>query len=224
LHFELKTRETHSGDWGTEEAYAYLWEAYVNEYRPELLAVARPHHLVWTGQTVTLDGSKSKSLTGEIAAYEWKFTDGTEALGAIQERVYNEPGEYSEILKVTDSEGNVDYDFAVLQVYDRNLPGRTIPVLQPAYYPSLDIRAGDPVTFLVRSFNTDTGNEIWDFGDGTDTVSVRSEPPTRQNYTVGKFAETVHAFSEPGDYIVSVTRSDSLGQMAQAHLHVVVRE
>jgi PKD repeat protein len=125
---------------------------------------------------------------------------------------------------VTDSKGNVDYDFAVVQVYDRSNPGQTIPVLQPVYYPSLDIRVGDPVTFLVRSFNTDTGSEIWDFGDGTAPVSVRSEPPTRQNYTEGKFAETVHTFSEPGNYIVSVERSDSLGQTAKAHLHVVVDE
>lgn len=224
LHFELKTRETHSGDWGTEEAYAYLWEAYVNEHRPDLIAVARPHHLVWTGQVTTLDGSKSRGLTGEITSYEWTFSDGSNARGAIQTRVYTEPGEYSEILRVTDSEGNVDYDFAVVQVYDRSNPGQTIPVLQPVYYPTLDIRVGDPVTFLVRSFNTDTGSEIWDFGDGTSTVSVRSEPPTRQNYTGGKFAETVHTFSEPGNYIVSVERSDSLGQTTQAHLHVVVDE
>jgi hypothetical protein len=88
----------------------------------------------------------------------------------------------------------------------------------------MDIRVGDPVTFLVRSFNTDTGNEVWDFGDGTEPVSVRSIPPTHQNYTEGVFAETVHAFSEAGDYIVSVERYDSMGHRARAHLHVVVLE
>jgi hypothetical protein len=224
LHFEILTRESESGAWGTEEAYPYLWEAYIRQYRPDILAVARPHHLVWIGQATTLDGSKSKSLTGEIASYEWTFSDGSMARGAIQNRIYTEPGEYSEILKVTDSKGHVDYDFAVVQVYDRNQPGQTIPVLQPAYYPSLDIRAGDPVAFLVRTFNTDTGNEIWDFGDGTDPVSVRSVPPTHQNFTEGVFAETVHVYEKAGDYIVSVERSDSLGQLARAHLHVVVED
>ena len=224
LHFELKTRETASGAWGTEESYAYLWEAYIKQYKPKVMAVARPHHLVWTGQETLLDGSKSKSMEGEITSYEWSFSDGSTALGPTQKKAYAEPGEYSEILKVTDSHGNVEYDFAVVQVYDRNQPGQTIPVLQPAYYPSLDIRAGDPVTFLVRTFNTDTGNEIWDFGDGTDPVSVRSEPPTHQNYTEGVFAETVHTFGKAGDYIVSVERHDSLGHRASAHLHVVVQE
>ncbi len=224
LHFELKTRETESGAWGTEEAYAYIREAYVNQYQPAVIAVARPHHLVWTGQVTILDGSKSSSPGGEITSYEWTFTDGSNALGPIQKRVYREPGEYSEILRVTDSQGNVDIDFAVVQVYDRNLPEMVIPVLQPAFHPTRGIRPGDPVTFLVRSFNTDTGNETWDFGDGTGPVSVRSEPPTRQNYTEGRFAETIHTFREPGNYVVSVVRPDSLGHLARAHLHVVVGE
>lgn len=222
LHFEMMTRETDSGEWGTEEAYPYLWEAYVRQYRPAVIAVARPHHLTWAGEPVTLDGSKSRSLEGQIVSTEWTFWDGSRADGAVQQRTYSEPGEYSEILKITDSRGNVDYDFAVVQVYDRDRPDQSIPVLQPVYYPTLGIKAGDPVTFMVRSFNTDTGSEVWDFGDGSDVVRTQSIPPTRQNYTVGKFAETVHRFSAPGDYIVSVERADSLGQLARGHLHVVV--
>lgn len=222
LHFEMMNRETVSGEWGTEEAYAYLWEAYVRQVAPGVIAVARPHHLAWTGQPVRLDGSKSKSAEGHIGSFEWTFSDGSTARGPVQEKHYAQPGEYSEILKVTDDNGNVDYDFAVVQVFDRDVPDQTIPVLQPAYHPSLGIRAGDPVTFLVRSFNTDTGNEVWDFGDGTPPVHTRSVPPTRQNYTQGVFAETVHAFDRPGDYIVSVERADSTGLLARAHLHVVV--
>jgi len=224
LHFELKNRETASGSWGTEDAYAYLWEAYVGQYDPDLIAVARPHKLVWTGQQTTLDGGRSKSLAGEVVSWEWTFTDGTTADGLTQVRSYARPGEYSEILKVTDSGGNVDYDFTVVQVYDRENPGKYIPVLQPAYHPTMDIHPGDPVTFLVRSFNVETGNEVWDFGDGSPQDTVRSVAPTRQNYTEGKFAETVHSFTEPGDYIVKVERSDMNGIRAVAHLHVVVGE
>jgi len=222
LHFEIKTRETASGDWGTEEAFPYLWESYVNQYETALIAVARPHHLVWTGQQILLDGSKSRSLEGELLSYEWTFNDGSVAEGAIQERVYSEPGEYSEILKVTDHAGNVDYDFQVVQVYDRNNPGQSIPVMQPAFYPSLDIGPGDPVTFLVRTFNTEVSSEVWDFGDGSPLVSVTSDTPDKQNFQEGKFAETVHSFDEAGDYIVKVERSDEAGVKAIAHLHVVV--
>lgn len=224
LHFEIKTRETASGDWGTEEAYAYLWESYVRQYEPKVIAVARPHQLSWTGQKILLDGSRSRSMAGDIVSYEWSFGDGTIAVGAFHERIYATPGEYSEILKVTDSKGNIDYDFTVVQVYDRDKTGQTIPTIQPAYHPTQDIKPGDPVTFVVRTFNTETGSEIWDFGDGSPTVSVVSETVDRKNYTEGKFAETVHAFAEPGDYIVKVERSDEAGIKATAHLHVVVGE
>jgi len=224
LHFEMMNRETASGNWGTEEAYAYVWEAYVNQYHPDIIAVARPHQLVWTGQPALQDCSKSRSLNGEIVNYEWTFSDGSSAKGAIQERSYQDPGEYSEILKVTDSQGHVDYDFSVVQLYDPDVHGRTIPTIQPAFHPTLDIHPGDPVTFLVRTFNTATGSETWDFGDGSPTVSVVSETVDRRNYTAGKFAETIHSFEEPGDYIVTVERSDEAAIKATAHLHVVVND
>ncbi len=222
LHFEIKTQETASGEWGTEEVYAYVWESYVRQYKPEVIAVARPHHLSWIGQKILLDGSRSRSFVGDIVGYEWSFNDGTIAEGAFQKKTYSTPGEYSEILKVTDSKGNIDYDFAVVQVYDRDSSGQTIPTIQPAYHPTQDIKPGDPVTFLVRTFNTEAGNEIWDFGDGSATVSVISETIDPQNYTKGKFAETIHAYAEPGDYIVKVERTDEAGTESTAHLHVVV--
>lgn len=222
LHFEIKNKETLSGNWGTEDAYAYAWESYKNQYNPSLIAVARPHQLVWTGQKAILEGGKSKSFAGNIVSYEWTFCDGTTAEGAIQEKSYEKPGEYSEILKVTDSEGNIDYDFTVVQVYDTNNPENSIPVMQPAYHPTLNIKPGDPVTFLVRTFNTDFGNEVWDFGDGSPQVTVKSDFVDKKNSSKGKFAETVHSFSEPGNYIVKVERSDETGLKAISHLHVVV--
>src|SRR5262249_52709676 len=54
LHFDVSGRQP-SGKWGIVEGYAFLWEAYLREYRPKLLAVARPHHLAAVGEAVTLD-------------------------------------------------------------------------------------------------------------------------------------------------------------------------
>ncbi len=223
LHFGISHKETSTGNWGIEDAYPYVWESYVRQYHPALIAVARPHQLLWTGQETTLDGGKSESFKGDIVSYEWLFCDGTTADGALQKKSYETPGEYSEILKVTDSEGNVDYDFTVIQVYDRGDQEKTIPSIQPAYHPTLDIKPGDPVTFLVRTFNTDVGNEVWDFGDGSPKVTVKSETVDRNHYTEGRFAETVHSFSTPGHYVVRVERSDASGYKAIAHLHVVIK-
>ena len=221
LHFEIKNKETSSGNWGTEDAYAYVWESYVHQNNPSIIAVARPHQLVWANQEVTLNGGKSKSFSGNIVSYQWTFSDGTTAAGAVQKKIYNNPGEYSEILKVTDSKGNVDYDFTVVQVCSKKYPEKRIPTIHAGFHPTREIMPGDPVTFLVRTFNSDTGNEIWDFGDGTPKLSVKSESIPK-DASQGKYARTVHSFSNPGHYIVKVERSNEHGYKATAHLHVEV--
>lgn len=222
LHFGMYTKDTLSNSWQLEDPYPYLWEAYVQQYKPSIIAVARPHHLTWTNEEVTLDGSKSNSFAGEITAYEWMFSDGTTAEGAVQKKVYDRPGEYSEILKVTDSKGNTDYDFAVVQVYGKDIAEHTIPTIHAAYHPTLDIKAGDPVVFLVRTFNATTGDEVWDFGDGSPRVTVHSETVDRENPVAGEYAKTTHSFSKPGHYIVSVQRTNEDGFTATARLHLEV--
>src|SRR5262249_28511612 len=70
LHFEIKSRQP-SGRWGTQEGYAFLWEAALRRDRPAVVAVARPHQLAWAGDSVTLSGSGSWCVAGEIARHEW---------------------------------------------------------------------------------------------------------------------------------------------------------
>ncbi|MCX6906412.1 MAG: peptidoglycan DD-metalloendopeptidase family protein, partial [Verrucomicrobia bacterium] len=106
LHFDITCRQP-SGKWGTQEAYAFVWEAYVREYAPKLIAVARPHHLIWASGNATLDGTKSWSAAGKIRRCDWTFADGSQASGPKVTRCYARPGTYSEILKVTDAAGNV---------------------------------------------------------------------------------------------------------------------
>jgi murein DD-endopeptidase MepM/ murein hydrolase activator NlpD len=118
LHFEIVSRQP-SGRWGTQEGYAFLWEAALREQQPAVVAVARPHHLSRVGERVMLDGSGSWSQSGTIARFDWIFSDGTTASGRRVERRYPDPGEYSETLKVTDDHGNASYDFALVQVHDR---------------------------------------------------------------------------------------------------------
>jgi len=85
LHFDIFSRQP-SGKWGCQEAYAFAWEAYRRQYDPKLVAVARPHRFLAAGERVTLDGRKSWSADGKIAAYLWTFTDGRTADGATVER------------------------------------------------------------------------------------------------------------------------------------------
>ncbi|MCB1061932.1 MAG: PKD domain-containing protein [Verrucomicrobiae bacterium] len=220
LHFGIVSRQP-SGKWGTQEAYAFAWEAYLREQTPAVLAVARPHRLVYTGDTVTLDGSKSWAADGKALSYDWTFTDGETAKGATVQRSYATPGHYSEVLKVTDANGHIAYDFAVVQVINRAEPDAVPPSIQAAYAPSLGVKAGAPITFKVRTFRTTHGEERWDFGDGSEPVTVKSDGAVERLAKDG-FAVTEHRFAQAGDYLVRVERSNERGEKAIAHLWVTV--
>lgn len=220
LHFGITSRQP-SGEWGTQEGYAFLWQAYLAEHQPKVIAVARPHHLVWAGTTVKLDGSKSWTADGKAPSYEWTFSDGSAADGVQVERRYERPGTYSEVLKVTDASGSVGYDFAVVQVVDEKHPDQVPPSIQAAYAPSLGLKAGEKATFKVRTFRTTEGEEKWDFGDGSAPVVVHSDGAVEKLAKDG-FGVTEHAFEKAGDYLVRVERTNQRGETAIAHLWVPV--
>ncbi|MDO8544025.1 MAG: PKD domain-containing protein [Opitutaceae bacterium] len=220
LHFGIVSRQP-SGRWGTEEAYAYAWEAYRNEYQPKVIAVARPHHFVRTGEKLTLDATKSWCEAGKIARYEWTFFDRTRASTPTVERTYARAGAYSEMLKVTDPRGNVAYDFAIVQVVDPAQLERLPPAIHPSYAPSIGTRANQDVTFKVRSFRTTHGNESWDFGDGSPRVTVKSDGNVKALAKDG-YAVTTHRFAKPGTYIVTVERENEYGMKAIGHLAVEI--
>jgi murein DD-endopeptidase MepM/ murein hydrolase activator NlpD len=220
LHFGPVSRQP-SGKWGAQEGYAFVWEAYQREQRPKIIGVARPHHYLYTGDKAVLDASKSWAASGKIRSYEWTFTDGTKAMGAKVERAYAQPGTYSEVVKVTDLLGNVAWDFAVANVINRDVPSQMAPAIQAAYYPTLGLKAGQPITFKVRTFRTTHGKEVWDFGDSTTKIETQSDGAVVKLAKDG-FAVTQHAFAKPGNYIVRVERANERGEKAVTHLWVEV--
>jgi murein DD-endopeptidase MepM/ murein hydrolase activator NlpD len=222
LHFDIKAKQP-SGKWGIQDAYPFLWEAYLREHHPRVIAVARPHHLIAAGERITLDGTRSWSASGKIPRYEWTFSDGSTAEGPMVERTYPKPGSYSEILKVTDAQGRIDYDFAIVQVLDKNQKEKLPPTIHASYAPTFAIHVGDPVTFKVRTFRAEIGNETWNFGDGSEPVQVRSDGNAKPHDSKG-YAETVHCFARAGHYIVRVEGTGRGGMRATAHLQVRVGE
>lgn len=218
LHYEILARQP-SGKLGTQEGYAFLWEAYQRQYKPHLIAVARPHQAVLVGEKALLDGSRSWS-DSRIAHYEWTFSNGDQASGAKVERSYSTSGTYSEILKITDDHGRTAYDFETVNVLDPKHPEQAPPSIQAAYWPTMGLEPGKPVTFKVRTFGTTDGEESWSFGDGS-TTTTKSDGNVEEHAKNG-FAVTTHVFSKPGDYIVRVERANRLGQKAIAHLWVRV--
>lgn len=212
LHYEIR-RLMPNGKWGTENGYPFLREAYIRQYEPPLLAVAGPihHQLAAVGQPVQFDGSLSRSNVGDLTSLEWSGATP----GAKTSKTYEKPGYYTETLKVVDSKNNVDYDFAFIEVIDPKAPKELPPRLHAACAPTFGLKPGDPVTFQVRTWNTQEGQETWDFGDGTPGVTTLSG---------NAYAETVHRYEKPGRYLARVERSASSGAKGTAVLQVRVGE
>lgn len=228
LHFEIKSRQP-SGKWGTQAGYALIREAYLEHCEQKVFAVARPGNLVRAGEEVSLDGSRSWSADGKIASYEWLFDDGTKVSGARVKRTYTRPGRYSETLRVTDSEGRVDYDFARIIVVAQMQPELYPPYVHLCYYPTSEIQPGDPVTFKVRSFDIENGygREILDFGDGSPVAILESDGNVRRGgdpHARDGYAVTTHRYRQPGHYVVRVERSNERGETAVCHVQVRVVE
>jgi murein DD-endopeptidase MepM/ murein hydrolase activator NlpD len=220
LHFDISGRQP-SGKWGIIEGFGFLWEANMRERQPKLIAVARPHVLAAVGEKVVLDGSRSWSAAGPIASFEWACGDGLAGKGPLLERTYDKPGVYSEILKVTDKEGRIDYDFAVVNILDKAHPEIIPPSIHAAYAPTMGLKPGQSIKFLVRTFRTTDGEETWDFGDGTPVVIAHSDGNAVIHAKDG-YAQTVHVYERPGVYLVRVQRGDRHGLTAVARLKVVV--
>ncbi|MFW6114426.1 MAG: PKD domain-containing protein [bacterium] len=224
LHFEL-IRPQESGRYGSDSMYAFLHQVYQADNDEPVIAVARPQLLGEVGKPIVHDASRSWSKSGsEGMQYEWVFDDGTRKNGATVKHTYESGGRYRPVLKVTDAKGNVDYDFGKVTVADPNIPSAKRCYLHAAYWPTQNIRVGDPVTFLVRSFRfrPPVGDEVWDFGDGSPKVTTRSDGCVEHNNKSG-YARVQHRFEKPGYYIVTVRRQNDNGQWAVDKLDVKVR-
>jgi PKD repeat protein len=57
-------------------------------------------------QIIVFNASGSYDIDGVIASYQWDFGDGTTGSGVSPEHVYENPGEYTVTLVITDNNGN----------------------------------------------------------------------------------------------------------------------
>lgn len=224
LHFDVAMLQP-SGRWGITDGYAFAFQAWREKSRPELIAVARPHRVAWAGEPVTLDASRSWHAGGpdRIRRIEWLLDDGRAVVGPRVSFRYGKPGHYTEVVKVTDDEGRFSYDFAVVQVFDRESPVPVPPAIHAAYWPTTGVQVGDEVTFKVRTFGVrpEEGEETWDFGDGSPGVRTRSDGNADQHAPDG-YAVTRHTYEVAGDYLVSVRRTNDRGETATGRLWVRV--
>jgi murein DD-endopeptidase MepM/ murein hydrolase activator NlpD len=220
LHFGITSPQP-SGRYGSTDGYALIFDAYRRQNRSKMIAVARPHLVAQTGQTVTLDATRSWHVdgAGQIKRYQWRLSDGRDAAGAKVARTYDKSGHYTELLKITDTTGNAAYDLVVVQVFDKIKPLPAPPSIHAACWPTQGVKVGDEVTFKVRTFAIlpDDGRETWDFGDGSKPAETRSDGNAVKLAKNG-YAITAHRYAKPGHYIITVSRTNNRGQQATARL------
>jgi PKD repeat protein len=167
-----------------------------------LVANAGSDQTVNQGAEVILNGSRTFSPDPNATNYTWTFTDGTlrTLRGVVVGYTFNVPGIYNVTLTAQDSEGNSSTDTTMVTVRDTTLPVPKITIA--GYAPGQPIPAGKLVTFN-GSGSTDVYsvilNYVWDMGDGSPSVNSETLP---------------HAYSNPGDYPVSLTVGDAAGNNA----------
>ncbi|MEJ8473672.1 PKD domain-containing protein [Roseibium algae] len=145
--------------------------------------------IVATGETITLDGSGSTSDGVKIQHYDWTFNDGTEAIGPRITRSFSAPGVYQTTLSIQDNSGH-PCDTAELTT---SILANAAPVAVAGTNQRTEI--GTELIFDGSdSYDTDgqLTSHLWDMGDGTAID--------------GEIVQ--HAFSEPGNYAVSLKVTD----------------
>lgn len=190
----------------TINPYPFLAEAYFRDYPDPLLPNAGGYAFTTPGRPVRLDATRSLARPGRrLAAFCWQLQNGRCVESPLAETVYEHPGLYSEMLRVTADDGRADVDFLQVRVFD-SARGRDMARGWVHAHPGRDLEPGMPVCFWNRLQSVE--NAAIDYGDGT--------PPAR----LGESAE--HAYGHPGLQVVTVTGHGPGGEPVTVRLRVIV--
>jgi hypothetical protein len=190
--------------------YSWLVAAYQAEHPQGILAVARPHHVVLTGEKVLLDGSNSLVWNGnKIVQWRWVLPDGRKIDQAKAEAAFYRPGAYIATLWIKDDHGNEDVDFCQVKVYSKDHREKGMPHIYMSSTPTEDIRPDQPVRF-----------RFWNQGNLVGPVTVAFDDGTKiENYK--PYTEFSHRFKTPGIHVVT-SRCDNEGKRIEQKLKIVV--
>ena len=141
----------------------------------------------WAPLTVNFAGSASGGT--EPYSYSWDFGDGASSSEQIPSHTYSQAGDYTVTLTVTDRENNQDDDSLIINAS---------AVIAPLAASFIASPTSGEVPLTVNFTGNATGGVLpysysWDFGDGTYSSEQNS----------------MHTYSEAGDYTVTLTVTDS---------------
>ncbi|WP_455197793.1 PKD domain-containing protein [Kaarinaea lacus] len=146
--------------------------------------------------TVVFNGDDSRDPEGAQLLYHWNFNDPDSLQNSSGEvsdtHIFNQPGQYTVLLTVTDDFGHTDQASVVINVEAPQAPNMP-PTVQPVASPNSGT-APLTVNFTANAVDEDGDalTYIWDFADGSMASDVNP----------------IHQFQQQGVYDVSVTVSD----------------
>ena len=146
--------------------------------------------------SVSFNASASSDPDGSIVSYSWTFGDGTSGTGVTSGHTYNNSGNYTVSVAVTDDDGATDSASTVIQVTTAPVPNQAPNASFTASPTSGD--APLSVSFNASGSNDPDGSIVsysWNFGDGTNGAGL----------TPG------HTYNNSGNYTVSLTVTDDDG-------------
>ena len=154
---------------------------------------------------VSFSSSGSNDPDGSISSYSWNFGDGTSSTSANPTKTYNNAGNYTAVLTVTDNQGATGTDNVAITV---NASSNQSPVAMASANP----QSGEApllVSFSSAGSNDPDGSIAsysWNFGDGTSSTSAN---PTK-------------TYNSAGNYTATLTVTDNLGATGNASLNISV--
>lgn len=162
---------------------------------------------------VVFDASASEDPGGSIASYRWDFGDGSDPVTSIGPSIghaYAMHGTYTVRLVVTDDEGATGEDTATVHI--ANLP----PTVTAGAFPRAPIGATRPYAVIVGTGPTEPTSVVVDFGDGS--------PHAEREVTGNTGTSFDHAYAQAGEYTITFTATDGVGDTASTEQTVVVAD
>lgn len=176
-------------------------DRYPLAYRLDLfppIANAGSDKIINQNTTVTLDGSSSSDDVA-IITYLWSFVYNDLAInltGNIVNFIFDHPGKYTVMLKVTDGEGRSSSDDVIINVIDTQPPVAN---------------AGEDIYVEMGEGFTLDGSPSWD-NVGLVSYAWTLDPDGQDVIIIG--LNVTHSFDDPGSYIALLNVSDPSGNWA----------
>lgn len=147
----------------------------------------------------TFDGSNSNDPDGIITKFSWSFGDGTTGTGKVITHIYNNVGNYTVTLTVTDNYGKT----GIYTTYAVMIDKPNIPPNKPSIYGNVTGEKNTNYYYNVISIDQDNDNikYIIDWDD-EDNLTVTDFVQNDTSYTV------MHSWTNPGAYKIKVSAID----------------